>query len=137
MSLNWRFTNQEVYDALPKTQAEHEITNIFIWGSMSLMLGEITEKNIEEWIFRSMVMDMIDSPIGHSRKGDKVDGFIPTVEQLRARIGLCTNASVRTRAGFMKEVAKRLERDCSRSAKFAVEEQKISAVKLPEGVVES
>jgi hypothetical protein len=136
MSLNWRFSNEEVYNALPKTQEEAAVTNILIWGSMSLMLGSIEEDNIEEWVFRSLVMDEIDSPIGHSSKGGKFVSFIPTVEQLRARIGLCTNATEKTRAGFMKAIKERIERDCAYAAKRIVQEQKISAVKLPEGVVE-
>ena len=46
MSLNWRFKDDAVFEALPKTDEERNITDSLIWGCMLVDLGEISEKNV-------------------------------------------------------------------------------------------
>jgi hypothetical protein len=111
MSLNWQFTDEEVFEALPKTDEERNITNLLIWGTMSVGLSEITHKNIDKWLERCYMLEKVDRELAQSPDPEN-GGFkpwSPTRKNLEDRIGLSTNAERRTDAWFRKKMAEEVE----------------------------
>jgi hypothetical protein len=90
------------------------VTNHLIWATMIIDIGEIKASNIGEWLFRLTAMARIYQDDTHAKV---------TREMLEQHIGLSTNVSNKTRAAFLKDAAKRLERECER----AVRESKMDA----------
>ena len=124
MSLNWNFTDNNVFEALPKTDEERNITDCIVWGTMQTDLGEITEKNIDEWILRATMLDKIGFPLANKLVDGKHEGWVPTREDLTKRTGLTTNVSTTTRAKFRARMAKLLEDESVRTVKFRERESK-------------
>ena len=124
MSLNWNFTDNNVFEALPKTDEERNITDCIVWGTMQTDLGEVTEKNIDEWILRATMLDKIGFPLANKFVDGKHEGWVPTREDLTKRIGLTTNVSTTTRAKFRTRMAKLLEDESVRTVKFRERESK-------------
>ena len=50
MSLNWNAKDVPDFDR--KQQDNPEMRNCLIWSSLSIGKGEITEKNLKEWVYR-------------------------------------------------------------------------------------
>ena len=124
MSLNWQFTDDNVFEALPKTDEERNITDCIVWGTMQTDIGEITEKNIDEWVLRATMLDKIGFPLGSKFVDQEQVGWVPTREDLTKRIGLTTNVSTTTRPAFRKRMAKLLEDESVRTVKFRERESK-------------
>ena len=73
-----------------------------IWETMAVDLGEISEKNLDEWVFRMAVMQTLRNRIN--------DSFGPvTKDFLRPYIGLFTNVADTTRAKFMNKCKDQLK----------------------------
>lgn len=105
MSLDWRFTDAERFAKL--TDEEKSFNDTFIWGMMAVGLGEITEKNAEEWAWRYAYAVRLNGAFYYV--DDKI--YIPTVEQVRKRIGLSTNNHPnKTRRQFIAMQARIAER---------------------------
>ena len=100
MSLNFQFTDKQKFDAL--TEQEKEQNNCFIWWSLLLDLNSITEKNADEWLWRIKFATQLNGPT--YLNSDKTP-YIPTLDEIKKRIGLKTNVSNKTRNQFIaKEV---------------------------------
>lgn len=106
MSLDWNTTKVKDYDKL-KTDEEWPITEAIIWMTMSLDIGDITEKNIPEWLFRIRIFTRVSDGHGFGIKDGKP--WNPSEEDLRKRIGLTTNVGTRTRKQYLAKVMKNLE----------------------------
>ena len=126
MSLNWKFTDTEVLDKLEDNTNENGITNCLIWGCMIADLGEITKDNISEWLVRGHMLKQVGLALGRRANDDgEIEEWVPSVEDLQARIGLVTNVSTTTRAQFRKKVIKILERDADTFAVNKLKEVKV------------
>lgn len=111
MSLNYNLTKIKNHDTVcfsvdsKGEERMRSITNLLIWSTMSVDLGEITAKNIDEWLFRLKAIGLIyqeESQLNVTR------------EQLVAHIGLSTNVFPnKTRAQFLKNCAERISRRAS------------------------
>lgn len=80
-------------------------------------IGEITEKNAVEFLTRLRVLERIDGCFIYRK--DEEGKIVPspfTYEQVSDMIGMHTNATTRSRAGFMKKIAQSIARDAERSA---------------------
>lgn len=62
-------------------------TDMLIWGSMAIGIGELTEENAREWYLRLKLLERVGSAIGHK------DGkpYTPPLETIKAHVGLRTN----------------------------------------------
>jgi len=107
MGLNLDMTKVKDFDKL-KSDEESAKTNVLIWATMTIDLGEITEKNIDEWLFRAK---LYTKATGHGLGSNKDGIWNPSKEDLIKRIGLHCNVCSTTRAAYMKKVMKALEHD--------------------------
>ena len=124
MSLNWQFTDTNVFEAIPKTDEERTITDCIVWGTMQTDIGEITEKNIDEWLLRTQMLKKIGFPLANKLVDGKHEGWVPTREDLTKRIGLATNVATITRPAFRKRIVRLLEDESLRTVKFEEKERK-------------
>ena len=69
---------------------------------MVVDMGEITEKNAEEWHWRYSFASKLNGSIYQVNGKD----YIPTLDEIKKRIGLSTNVSIRTRKQFVAKVIK-------------------------------
>lgn len=110
MSLNWNLTkiaNTESTCWRKDSSGEETmrgITHTLIFGTMAVDLGEITAKNVDEWLFRMQCIARV--------YGDEGWANI-TREQLTDHIGLSTNVISKTRKQFIAKMGKALERECA------------------------
>ena len=109
MSLDWDMTKVKDFEALHKEADQSVVTDILVWGSLSLDIGEITEKNIDEWLFRMKAFERVAGQ-GQGIKDGK--SFNPSREDLTRRIGMRTNVCTKTRKQFLKKCCNMLERFC-------------------------
>lgn len=111
MSLNYWFDKIDNYkevvwiptptDENPDEVTMNPVTNALIFGSISVGLGEITDKNIDEWVARFRIIEKLH---GHMLvKGDGTPWFV-TNEEFVAHIGLRTNVSNESRAQWMRRL---------------------------------
>lgn len=120
MSLNYQLEKIESYKTLcwlPDKEAGGEkmnpITEGLIFSMMSIDIGEITENNLPEVMFRLRLYSRImGKPITQIK-----DSFDYAVEEVRAHIGLYTNVGNKSRAYFIRKMMKQLAWDTERDVK--------------------
>src|SRR5574338_219821 len=102
MSLN--FDLRKIPDAVktdPRDSTKlNPITEALIWSSMSIDLGEITAKNVDEWMLRLALSDKLFGTMLHKDREPRPF----TRAEVEAHIGLRTNVSTKNRAYFTKRV---------------------------------
>jgi hypothetical protein len=89
------------------------VTNALIWGTMHCDLTEITEKNLDEWMFRILCYQEIGvqwcSKVVTKEDGtQEYEKFMPGYKDLRSHIGLRTNAGNESRTKFLNKIKNRL-----------------------------
>ncbi len=105
MSLNWNAKDVPDFDR--KQQENPAILNCLIWASLSIGMGEITEKNLKEWVYRLQRFAFEGKPLLLNK--DKTPYEI-TEETIRLWIGLRTNVRTISNASFDKLMRKRTGR---------------------------
>lgn len=109
MSLDFDLGGIKNYKELCWTDAETGgkrlagLTHTLVWDTMVIGLNEVTEKNIDEWMYRLHIMDR-----AYPR------GFEITRQDLVNHIGLRTNTSTLTRAAFKKKAMGMLDGEATR-----------------------
>lgn len=103
MSLNWNLSAIKDNESLcwvnkgPGEDGEdehemHPVTHALIWATMAVDLGEITEKNWQEFWARVAVHEEVCGAfIFQHEKGKGPEPVFITPEQVKAHIGLTTN----------------------------------------------
>lgn len=110
MSLNWnlsKIANTESVCWRKDSSGEETmrgITHTLIFATIAVDLGEITAKNVDEWLFRMQCIARVYNDEGWANI---------TREQLTDHIGLSTNVSNRTRKQFMGKMGTALEREAA------------------------
>jgi len=113
MALNWNVGKVKdfktvCYNADGKVNA---VTETLIWASMIIGVSDITEKNAEEFFFRISMREKLHGALRRDWSGENpVDVFV-TWDEVKAHIGLGTNATNMTRAKFVKHTVNMFERD--------------------------
>jgi hypothetical protein len=79
----------------PEAVDMNPVTHVLIFSTMTVGLGEISRKNIDEFVARYRIIERLDGPF--LRDGEGKARFVTDVEFL-AHIGLRTNVSNETRA---------------------------------------
>jgi len=78
------------------------LTNSLIWVTMPLGMGEITEKNYEEFWWRAAFYERL-----HGAMRTRGDGEVYyTKADIFNHIGLTTNVSTETRAAWLRRILK-------------------------------
>ena len=139
MSLNWNCSNVKGFDTkefsdphFPDEDRLHPVTNALIWASMHVGLGEITEKNAEEFARRlKIVEEVTGSSINYSKIGEEgFEDYPITLEDVKRHIGLYTNVSRYTKREFNDHVIQMLENRTYREQLSAMERVKEHAQEL-------
>ncbi len=95
MSLNFNFTDKVRFNQL--TDEDKKLNDVFIWGCMAVCLREISEKNAAEWQWRYAFAVNLNGAFFYNKE----EPYIPTLEEVKKRIGLSTNADNKTRKQFI------------------------------------
>jgi hypothetical protein len=116
MALHWNIKNCKDLEEI-KSKEEWGTTNTLIWLTIPVGLGNITEDNWKEFLFRIRVMEKLSGPFLHQfipntdppedGKGTQVPIYF-TPKMVKKRIGLYTNVSDETRSAWMKNRMKHL-----------------------------
>ena len=105
MSLDWNA--EKVSDLERKREENPRMLDCLIWASLSIGMGEITEKNLNEWVYRLRRFAFEGKPLLLNK--DKTPYEI-TEETIRPWIGLRTNVRTISNASFDKLMRKRTGR---------------------------
>ena len=109
MSLNWDCTKvrdkQEVLEGTEWLKA-----NAIIFSTMAIDMGQITEKNVDEFYARYKGLEF-------AIKNTVAEGVTVTRADIARRVGLSTNVATRTRAQYLKRLGEMIMRDIDREVK--------------------
>lgn len=117
MSLDWDCENCE--RPLPDNDEESALRTGLIWASLGLDLGSITEKNVDEWVFRLIHQKRVGLEyiyIDDDISPVQVEGWV------RRWIGMRTNVITKTRKQWLSAVSALLERDTLNAIKHSKED---------------
>jgi hypothetical protein len=129
MPLNWNIENCKDWETL-KTDEEWPLTHALIWASMSIGIREITEENLPEYYARIHIWESLRGPYTSRRDPEtgKFKGKPVSVEDLRKRIGLWTNASTMSRTKWLKNLNTFLNQELDEYKGYAERDLKKAAV---------
>jgi len=108
MSLNW--DANKCANPLPANDSEAGGRECLIWGSIVLDMGDITEKNVDEWLFRFKFLEKINRSFTNQPM---------TVDVIRRWIGLRMNVITLSRKKWMKKIMDGVERDVQSELKYS------------------
>jgi hypothetical protein len=122
MALNWDVTEVKDHEEVLEGM-EWSITEIMIWYTIAIDLGEITDENAGEFFQRISIWERIMGPaFFYTEDGDKKDRYM-TLADVKRRVGLSTNVVNLTRSKWNKRIMEILNRDAE--SKMYREEQKM------------
>lgn len=115
MSLNWNLSKIKDHETVCWVGEEmNPVTHSLLFSTMIVDMGEITEKNVDEFYFRTKVSSKVGGPpmrrVNEEAEGG-FEGVDYSYEDIRKHIGLHTNVCTTSRAAFLKKIGKCLERD--------------------------
>ena len=116
MALHWSIARVKDWQQLAEDDEQRKITEAVVWAALVYDLSSITEKNIDEWLFRQEFARRVDDfyPIIRPRSQDhKCDVF--TRAELERRIGLSTNVTNTSRPAFQKKLIDKVVSDVNRA----------------------
>ena len=119
MALHFNYADVVDYKELHEDKREWEITEALIWMSLTTGIGDYSEENLPEILFRINVWEKLNGAFLTYAEGPQ----FMTPEMLKRRVGLHTNAGKETRAawkkrqvdGWLKDEFKKVERILSKS----------------------
>jgi len=111
LALTYEFTNIKDYknvvwiadptEANPDQVRMNPVTEVLIFGTMSVGLGSITDKNVDEFAARFRIIEKVHGPM--LVDGEGKHRFV-TDEEFTAHIGLVCNVSNETRAQWARRI---------------------------------
>jgi hypothetical protein len=116
MALHWSIERVRDWKEIAEDDEQRKITEAVVWAALVYDLSSITEKTIDEWLFRQEFARRVDDfyPIIRPRSQDhKRDLF--TRAELARRIGLSTNVTNSSRAAFQKKLIDKVVSDVNRA----------------------
>lgn len=123
MSLNWNAQDVHDIDALHGDEVQWEVTKAIVFRTMLTNMGEITEKNYEEFYTRIALCDrLFGSLIGLTDEDGEMKDYFITLADVKRRIGLETNVPEQSKAKFNGWLVRTLRRDVERSIREQKEE---------------
>ena len=123
MSLNWNAQDVHDFEALHGDEVQWAITKAIVFRTMLTNMGEITEKNYEEFYTRIALCDrLFGSLIGLTDEDAEMRDYFITLADVKRRIGLETNVHEQSKAKFNGWLVRTLRRDVERSIREQREE---------------
>jgi len=116
LNFDYRKVNTEGWE-----DEDYAILDRCIWSSLSVGLNELTEKNLEEWLFRLSAVDLLNGV-------NKVTAMESNLKMLRKCVGLSTNVSNTTRKKFLNEMKEKLESRVKDAVSWTLEKENHEAV---------
>jgi hypothetical protein len=111
MALTYDFTNIRDYKTtvwIPEPTEENPdaarmnpVTEVLIFGTMSVGLGSITDKNVDEFAARFRIIEKVHGPMLSAK--NREDRYV-TDEEFIAHIGLVCNVSNETRSQWARRL---------------------------------
>jgi hypothetical protein len=120
MALHW---NVSACAESARSEEGWTLTNALIWATMFIGINRITEKNVEEFYGRLSTYEQLFSPLTYIACGDHAEKNYTTFDQLKARIGLSTNATTLTRVKFVKNLASLISLEIDKNIRAVRDEQ--------------
>ena len=124
MSLNWDISKVQNHETVCYNEdgSLKQVTESLIWSMMSIDQSGVTEKNLNEVLFR---IRMVESAFGPFRfkvgKDDKLEGIEFSLDELKAHVGLKCNVGETSRAKFLRDFSKRMEGAVERKIRIEME----------------
>lgn len=112
MALHWSIARVRDYREIADDAEQRAITDAVVWAAMVYDLSGVSEKNIDEWLFRQEFARHVDDyyPLYRGVKQGTL-----TRAELERRIGLSTNVTTTSRAAFQKKVINKVIDDVKRA----------------------
>lgn len=105
MALNFDVSNvknfKEVCTDPNDDKKWHPVTNTLIWKTMEIDLGDINERNVDEWWYRVRLLQLLGSPEFEYNDGTK---FYLTYRDIKMHVGLRTNVTTKPRTYWLKRI---------------------------------
>jgi hypothetical protein len=116
MALHWSIEHAKDWQQLAEDDEQRKITEAVVWAALVYDLSGVTEKNIDEWLFRQEFARHIDDfyPITRPRSQEHGRDLFTRAE-LERGIGLSTNVTNTSRAAFQKKLIDKVLIDVDRA----------------------
>tara|TARA_Y100000310_G_C20627686_1_gene786876 strand:- start:390 stop:857 length:468 start_codon:yes stop_codon:yes gene_type:complete len=98
------------------------ITSAIIFGTMTIGLNAVTEKNFDDFHDRMIIVQTVYDTVMIMERSGPDDPFVKrpiSYTELRQHIGLTTNATSMTKREFKEQIMKNLYRDATRERHIA------------------
>lgn len=107
MALNWSIQECNDWEQLI-TDDNWQVTNALIWLTMGVDLGEINERNINDFYARIKVWERVCGALlnGSSMENPEITPYYITFEDVFRRVGLVANVSDKSLNEWLKRVIK-------------------------------
>src|SRR3984893_15239144 len=116
MALHWSIARIKDWKEIAEDDEQRKITEAIVWAALVYDLSGVTEKNVDEWLFRQEFARRVDDfyPIIRPRSQDhKRDEF--TRAELERRIGLSTNVTNASRPAFQTKLIEQVVADVNQA----------------------
>jgi hypothetical protein len=114
MALHWSITRVKNWKEIADDADQRGITDAIVWATLVYYLGRVTEKNLDEWLFRQEFARRVDDFYPYCRGADR---STLTRAELKRRIGLETNVVTTSRPAFQRKLIDKLVGDVNTAIK--------------------
>jgi hypothetical protein len=111
MALHWSIARVKNWNEIAANDKQRGITDAIVWASLVYDLGAVTEKNIDEWLFRQEFARRVDDFYPLYRGAERC---LLTRSEIDRRIGLTTNVTTTSRAAFQRKLIDKVVNDIKR-----------------------
>lgn len=125
MSLNFDLTRCDPAACFKGEGDDRTLTTMaegMIWSTMAIDIGDLTDKNLDEVVWRLNFLISIDRSVLRKHSAGQAYAFYSR-DEIRPFVGLRTNVSTKTRKAWLKSVFDSIERNFnySQQARFREE----------------
>jgi hypothetical protein len=110
MALHWNIKRVKDVEEITGAADERGITDAIVWASLVYDLGRVTQKNVDEWLFRQEFARRVDDfyPLFRGAKR------CPLTAEIERRIGLTTNVTTTSPAACQRKLIDKVVYDINR-----------------------
>lgn len=120
MSLDWDITK---CGPEAKGEENRSITEALIWQCLGVDMSGITEKNYVEFYTRCLIYDRIMGPRIHEGSGKNRKSRSFTLAEIKARIGLRTNCTTKSRKHFLTKLIQTVDTEVERQVRHELPQE--------------
>lgn len=105
MALNFDVLNVKDFKTVCSHPIEkgkwHPVTNALIWKTLQVDLGDINDRNVDEWWYRVRLLQLLEGPELQFNEGPPA---YLTYRDIKMHVGLRTNVTTRARTYWLKRM---------------------------------